>query len=40
MFVTNHALAGVLIGQVLEENPMAAFAAGVVSHLALDAMPH
>jgi hypothetical protein len=40
VFVTNHVLSGVLIGQVLEENPMAAFAAGVVSHLALDAIPH
>jgi hypothetical protein len=40
VFVTNHVLSGVLIGQVLEENPVAAFAAGIVSHLALDAMPH
>ena len=40
MFVTNHVLSGVLIGQVMEENPMAAFAVGVVSHLGLDAIPH
>jgi hypothetical protein len=40
MFVTNHALSGVLIGRALEKHPIAAFLAGVGSHLALDAMPH
>jgi hypothetical protein len=40
MFVTNHVLSGVLIGQVLADRPAAAFSAGVASHLALDAVPH
>jgi hypothetical protein len=40
VFVTNHVLSGVLIGQAMEGRPMAAFAAGVASHLALDAIPH
>ena len=40
MFVTNHVLSGVVIGQVLARRPVTAFAVGVVSHLALDAVPH
>jgi hypothetical protein len=40
MFVTNHVLSGALIGRVLSRRPVAAFALGVVSHLALDAVPH
>ncbi len=40
MFVTNHVLAGVLIGQALKRRPVAAFFAGVGSHLVLDAVPH
>jgi hypothetical protein len=40
MFVTNHVLAGVLIGQAMPGRPVAAFAAGVGSHLVLDAAPH
>ncbi len=40
MFVTNHVLSGVVIGRVLERHPIAAFAVGVVSHLALDTVPH
>jgi hypothetical protein len=40
VFVTNHVLSGVLIGQVLEGSPVSAFAAGVASHLVLDALPH
>jgi hypothetical protein len=40
MFVTNHVLSGVVIGQVLADRPLAAFAVGVASHLALDAVPH
>jgi hypothetical protein len=40
MFVTNHVLSGVLIGQALERRPLAAFVVGVGSHLVLDAMPH
>ena len=40
MFVTNHVLAGALIGQAMPGRPLAAFAAGVGSHLVLDAAPH
>lgn len=40
MFVTNHVLAGALIGRALARHPVGAFAAGVVSHLAMDACPH
>jgi hypothetical protein len=40
MFVTNHALSGVLIGRLLRRRPAAAFVAGVASHLVLDAIPH
>lgn len=40
MFVTNHVLSGALIGRMLARRPVAAFAVGVVSHLALDAVPH
>lgn len=40
MFVTNHALSGALIGPRMAGRPGRAFAAGVVSHLALDAVPH
>ena len=40
MFVTNHVLSGVVIGRLLERRPLAAFAVGVGSHLALDMVPH
>jgi hypothetical protein len=40
MFVTNHVLSGVVIGRAFERRPLAAFLAGVGSHLVLDAMPH
>jgi hypothetical protein len=40
MFVTNHVLSGALIGRMLERRPLTAFAVGVASHLALDAVPH
>lgn len=40
MFVTNHVLSGVLIGRVLEDHPVAAFVAGVGSHLVVDMIPH
>jgi hypothetical protein len=39
MLVTNHVLSGALIGTV-SKRPQAAFTAGVVSHFALDALPH
>ena len=40
MFVTNHVLAGVLIGQAMKRRPVTAFFVGVGSHLVLDAVPH
>lgn len=38
MFITNHVLAGALIGTALRPAP--ALAAGFVSHLAMDNLPH
>jgi hypothetical protein len=40
VFVTNHALSGVLIGRALEGRPVTAFLVGVGSHLVLDTIPH
>jgi hypothetical protein len=40
VFVTNHVLSGIVIGQLLARRPVAAFAVGVASHLVLDAVPH
>jgi hypothetical protein len=40
MFVTNHVLSGVVVGRLLERHPVAAFIAGVGSHLVLDMIPH
>ena len=40
MFVTTHVLAGATIGTLLSRSPGLAFAAGVVSHLGMDACPH
>lgn len=40
MFVTVHVLAGAVIGPRLRRHPVAAFAAGFASHLAMDATPH
>jgi hypothetical protein len=39
MLVTNHVLSGALTGAVTRR-PLAAFALGVASHFALDAVPH
>jgi hypothetical protein len=39
MLVTNHVLSGALIGHATRRAPVA-FAVGVASHLALDAVPH
>ena len=39
MLVTNHVLAGALIGNVAP-GPVSAFAVGVASHFAMDAVPH
>lgn len=40
MFVTSHVLVGAMIGRVMARHPVGAFAAGVVSHFAMDACPH
>jgi hypothetical protein len=40
MFVTNHVLAGAVIGTVLRRRPVLAFAVGVGSHVAMDLTPH
>ena len=40
MLVTSHVLAGAIVGRVLGRHPLGAFAAGVVSHFAMDACPH
>ena len=39
MLLTNHVLSGALIG-ALARRPLPAFAVGVASHFALDAVPH
>lgn len=39
MFATNHVLAGALIGRAIRR-PVPAFTVGVVSHVAMDALPH
>jgi hypothetical protein len=39
MLVTNHVLSGAVIGSVVNR-PSAAFSLGVVSHFALDTVPH
>jgi hypothetical protein len=40
MLVTNHVAAGAALGAVLHRRPALAFAAGVASHVAMDALPH
>jgi hypothetical protein len=40
VLVTNHVLSGAVIGAVSRRRPVAAFALGVLSHFALDAVPH
>lgn len=39
MLITNHVLAGALVG-THSPGPVSAFAAGVVSHFVMDAVPH
>ena len=39
MLITNHVLAGALIGRAIP-GPVAAFALGIASHLAMDVTPH
>lgn len=40
MFVTNHVLAGTIIGLVVPRRPLTAFGAGLASHVAMDMTPH
>lgn len=40
VLVTNHVLAGALIGRALRGRPVGAFAVGVVSHFLMDSCPH
>lgn len=40
MFATNHVLSGVVVGRIFERRPVAAFVAGIASHLVLDMVPH
>jgi len=40
VFVTNHVLSGVIIGQSIPKRPVTAFLLGLGSHLALDCCPH
>ena len=40
MFVTNHVLAGAVIGATCRTRPGVAFALGVASHVAMDLTPH
>jgi hypothetical protein len=40
MLVTNHVLSGAVIGAAARRRPGFAFALGVLSHFALDAVPH
>ncbi|MGZ8761874.1 MAG: hypothetical protein ACXW2Y_00950 [Acidimicrobiia bacterium] len=40
MFVTNHVLAGTLVGLAMPYNPAQALAGGVASHLIMDLTPH
>jgi hypothetical protein len=40
MLTVNHVPTGAVIGLIARRHPWAAFGAGVLSHLALDAIPH
>jgi hypothetical protein len=40
MLVTNHVLSGAVIGALSRRRPVTAFVLGVLSHFALDAVPH
>lgn len=40
MLITNHVLAGALIGLAIRRRPLTAAAAGTASHFALDSIPH
>ena len=40
MLVTNHVLSGAVIGAASRRRPASAFVLGVLSHFALDAVPH
>jgi len=40
MFITNHVLAGAVAGSVFRRRPVAAFALGFATHVAMDMTPH
>ena len=40
MFVTNHVLAGTMVGLALPDNPAQALAGGIASHVIMDLTPH
>ncbi len=40
MFISSHVYAGTIIGVLCRDRPVTAFAAGVVSHMAMDLTPH
>lgn len=40
MLVTNHVLAGAAVGVAFRRKPAVAFGVGVLSHLAMDSLPH
>jgi hypothetical protein len=40
MFITNHVLAGTIIGATCRRRPVLAFTLGVASHVAMDLTPH
>ncbi len=40
MFITNHVLAGALVGAACRRRPAAAFALGFASHVLMDLTPH
>lgn len=40
MLISNHVAAGGVVGAIARRHPVAAFALGLASHFALDAVPH
>jgi len=40
MFITNHVLAGAIVGTALRRRPVLAFCAGLATHIAMDMTPH
>jgi len=40
VFITNHVLAGALVGAAMPRRPVRAFVAGFASHIVMDLLPH